>query len=54
MKHATRHLAIVMHSQLLYKLKCESKVKITEEQGLGARSLARNILGVEGCVGAPK
>ncbi len=27
-------------------------MKTTEEQGVEARSLARNTLGVEGCVGA--
>ncbi len=30
------------------------KVKTTEVEGVGACSLARNILGVEGRVGAPK
>jgi hypothetical protein len=38
---------------LLYRLKCESKVKIAEEQKVGARSLARNTSGVEGRAGAP-
>jgi hypothetical protein len=38
---------------LLYKLKCESKVKIVEEQGVGACSLARNTLGVERHAGIP-
>ncbi len=33
---------------LLCRLKCASKEKIIEEQGVGARSLARNTLGVEG------
>jgi hypothetical protein len=32
------------HSQLLEGLKCESKKKITEEGGVGARSLTHNIL----------
>jgi len=35
------------------RLKYEFEVKITEEQGVGARFLARSILGVEGCAGAP-
>ncbi len=30
------------------------KVKTTEEEGVGARSLARSTSGVEGCVGAPR
>ncbi len=29
------------------------KVKITKGEGVGARSLGRSTLGVEGCVGAP-
>jgi hypothetical protein len=37
---------------LLDSLKCESEVKTVQEQGVGACSLARNILGVEGRVGA--
>jgi hypothetical protein len=40
--------------KLLDRLKHEFQMKIAKEQGVGARSLARNILGVEGCVGAPK
>ncbi len=39
--------------KLLDRLKCEFKVKITEESGVGARSLAHNTLGVEGHAGAP-
>ncbi len=39
---------------LLYGLKCESKVKITEKWKVGARSLARNTLGVKGCTGVPR
>jgi hypothetical protein len=31
-------------SQLLEGFKCESKLKTTEEQGVEARSLARNTL----------
>jgi hypothetical protein len=38
--------------KLLDKLKCEPKEKTTEEYGVGARSLAHNTLGVEGCAGA--
>jgi hypothetical protein len=38
---------------LLYRLKCESKVKTMEEQGVGARSLARSILGIKGRARAP-
>ncbi len=38
---------------LLYRFKCESKVKIMEEQRVGARSLACSISGVEGRTGAP-
>jgi hypothetical protein len=33
-----------MHSQLLARLKSESKYKTTEEEGVGARSLAHNTL----------
>jgi len=29
------------------------KVKTSEGEGIGARPLAHNTLGVEGCVGAP-
>jgi hypothetical protein len=32
-------------SKLFDRLKCESKMKITKEQGVGARSLAGNISG---------
>jgi hypothetical protein len=42
--------------KLLNGLKCESKLKITEEQGVRACSLARNILkggGVKGRTGIP-
>jgi hypothetical protein len=35
-------------------LKWKSKVKTTEEQGVGAHSLARNTSGVEGRVGASR
>jgi hypothetical protein len=39
--------------KLLNRLKCESKVKTTKEQGVGARSMVRNALGgVEGHVRA--
>jgi hypothetical protein len=41
-----------MRPQFLEGLKCESKWKAAEE-GVGARSLAHNTWGVEGCVGAP-
>jgi hypothetical protein len=37
---------------LLYRLKCEFKFKIVEEQR--AHSLAHNILGVKGCARAPR
>ncbi len=37
----------------LYRLKCESKVKTTKEQGVRASSLARNTSGVKGRAGAP-
>jgi hypothetical protein len=37
---------------LLKRLKCESKMKTLEEWEVGACFLVRNILGVEGCVGA--
>jgi hypothetical protein len=40
--------------KLLDRVKCESEAKTTEEQGVGARSLARSTLGVEGCAGAPR
>jgi hypothetical protein len=36
---------------LLHRLKCESKVKTMEEQGVKAHSLACNTLGVEGHAG---
>jgi hypothetical protein len=39
---------------LLYRLKCESKVKTSEEQKVGACSLVRNTLGVEGHAGVPR
>jgi hypothetical protein len=39
--------------KLLDKLKFEFEVKTLEEQGVGAHSLVRNTLGVEGCAGAP-
>jgi hypothetical protein len=38
--------------KLLNKLKCKSEVKTTEEQIVGAHSLAHNTLGVEGHSGA--
>ncbi len=38
--------------KLFDRLKCEFKVKTTEDQGVGAHSLTRNTLGVEGHVGA--
>ncbi len=44
---------LLTRSNLPYILKCESKVKTTEEQGVGAHSLARNILGLEGRARAP-
>jgi len=37
-------LSLVMHSQLLARLKSESKYKTTEGGGVGARSLAHNTL----------
>jgi hypothetical protein len=37
--------------KLFDKLKCEFKVKTTEEQGVGAHSLVCNTLGVKGRVG---
>jgi len=40
--------------KLLNRFKRESKVKTMEKQGVGARSLVRSILEVEGCVGAPR
>jgi hypothetical protein len=36
----------------LMDLTMSPKMKTTEGEGVGVRSLARNILGVEGCVGA--
>jgi hypothetical protein len=39
--------------KLLNRLKCESEVKITNEQGVEAHSLAHNTSGVEGRVGVP-
>jgi hypothetical protein len=36
--------------KLFDRFKCESKMKTTKKQGVGARSLARNTLGVEGRV----
>jgi len=47
------HLLQVMTPKLLNGLKCGSKLKTMEEQGVEARSLVRNTLGVEGHVGAP-
>jgi hypothetical protein len=38
--------------KLLNRLKCESEVKTTEEQGVGTCSLVRNTLGVKGHAGA--
>jgi hypothetical protein len=38
------HEHVMMHSQLLKGLKCESKYKTTEEGGIKARSLAHNTL----------
>ncbi len=38
--------------KLLDRLKCESKVKAMEEQGVGAHSMVRSILGVDGRAGA--
>jgi hypothetical protein len=38
--------------KLLNGLKCDFELKIAEQQGIGAQSLARNILGVEGCARA--
>jgi hypothetical protein len=35
---------MLMRSQLLNGLKCESKLKTTEEQGVEAHSLARSTL----------
>jgi hypothetical protein len=40
------------HPRVLDGLNYESKVKIIKGEGVGARSLAHNTLGVEGCVGA--
>jgi hypothetical protein len=39
-----------MHSQFLKGLKIESKYKITEGEGVGARSLAQNTLRGKGDV----
>jgi hypothetical protein len=36
------------------RLKCEFEMKTTEEQGIGAHSLAHNTFGVEGHAGALK
>jgi hypothetical protein len=40
--------------KLLNRFKFESEMKTSEKQGVGARSLARSTLGVEGRVGAPR
>jgi len=42
-----------MRPKLLNRLTCEFEVKTTKKLGVGACSLARNTLGVEGHVGAP-
>ncbi len=47
MWHAMWHVP-----KLLDRIKYEFEVKITEEQGVGAHSLAHGTLGVEGHVGA--
>jgi hypothetical protein len=39
--------------KLFDKFKCESEVKTTKGQGVKARALAHNTLGVEGRAGAP-
>jgi hypothetical protein len=41
----------MMHPKLLDRLKGESEMKTTEKQGVGARSLARSTLKVEGRAG---
>ncbi len=53
-KHDLKHSDFDELPNLFYRLKCESKMKTVEEQGVGARSLAPNTLGIEGRVGAPK
>jgi hypothetical protein len=40
--------------KLLDRFRCEFGVKTTKEQGVGAHSLARNTLGVEGHDGIPR
>jgi hypothetical protein len=49
-----RELSSVTHSQLLNRLKCESKVSRMEEWGVGVRSLTCSTSRVEGRVGAPR
>ncbi len=44
----------LMHPKLLDGLIASPKVKTMEREGVGARSLAHNTLGVEGRVGASK
>jgi hypothetical protein len=50
MKYLLAHLSWCA-PKLLDRLKWKSKVKTMEKQGVGARSLARNTLGVEGRAG---
>jgi len=46
-------ISLLMHSQFLEGLKCESKQKTTEDERVEARSLAHSTLGVEGHARAP-
>jgi hypothetical protein len=47
-------LTLVVSPRLGLRHKCEYEVKTMEEQRVKARSLACNILAVEGCAGVPE
>jgi hypothetical protein len=46
-------VALVARPKLLDRLKGESEMKTTKEQGVEARSLTHNTLGVKGSAGVP-
>jgi hypothetical protein len=43
----------ITHPQILDGFNCKSKDENNEGEGVGVHSLARSILGVEACAGAP-
>jgi hypothetical protein len=54
-KEKTNENEVDWHTpKFLDKLKCEPEMKTTKEQGIEARSLTRNTLGVKGRVGVLK